>query len=102
MAYNVILSQMTNMNRLIENMKTNHKHALFSKFNVQISQIQFEYAKYLSSIFLLVPYMKVNKGAKIRNRYNRVLHLTQDTNGKVTNSVRHHRREPRGQPFPSR
>ena len=31
-------------------------------------------------------YMKVSKGAKIRNRYNRVPHLTQDTNGKVTYS----------------
>ena len=30
--------------------------------------------------------VKVSKGAKIRNRYNRVPHLTQDTNGKVTNS----------------
>ena len=28
----------------------------------------------------------VSKGAKIRNRYNQVPHLTQDTNGKVTNS----------------
>ena len=28
----------------------------------------------------------VNKGAKIRNRYNQVPHLTQDTNGKATNS----------------
>ena len=28
---------------------------------------------------------KVSKGAKIRNRYNQVPHLTQDTNGKVTN-----------------
>ena len=27
-----------------------------------------------------------NKGAKIRNRYNQVSHLTQDTNRKVTNS----------------
>ena len=30
--------------------------------------------------------IKVSKGAKIRNRYNQVPHLTQDTNGKVTNS----------------
>ena len=30
---------------------------------------------------------KVSKGAKIRNRYNQVPHLTQDTNGKVTNSI---------------
>ena len=29
---------------------------------------------------------KVSRGAKIRNRYNQVPHLTQDTNGKVTNS----------------
>ena len=30
--------------------------------------------------------MQVNEGAKIRNRYNQVPHLTKDTNGKVTNS----------------
>ena len=30
--------------------------------------------------------IKVSKGAKIRIRYNPVSHLTQDTNGKVTNS----------------
>ena len=30
--------------------------------------------------------IKVSKGAKIRNRHNQVPHLTQDTNGKVTNS----------------
>ena len=29
---------------------------------------------------------KVSKGAKIKSRYNKVPHLTQDTNGKVTNS----------------
>ena len=29
---------------------------------------------------------KVSKGAKIRNRHNQVPHLTQDTDGKVTNS----------------
>ena len=30
--------------------------------------------------------VKVSKGSKIRNRYNQVPHLTQDTTGKVTNS----------------
>ena len=30
--------------------------------------------------------LKVSKGAKIRNQYNEVPHLTQDTNGKVINS----------------
>ena len=38
----------------------------------------------LSIVFRFV--RKVSKGAKIRNRYNQVPHLTQDTNGKVTNS----------------
>ena len=30
--------------------------------------------------------MKVSKGANFRNRNNQVPHLTQDTNGKVTNA----------------
>ena len=30
--------------------------------------------------------VKVSKGAKISNRYNQVPHLTQNTNGNVTNS----------------
>ena len=30
--------------------------------------------------------IKVSKGAKIRNQNNQIPHLTQDTNGKVTNS----------------
>ena len=34
----------------------------------------------------LLDLMKVSKGAKIRNRYNQVPHLAQDTNLKVTNS----------------
>ena len=37
------------------------------------------------SIYILIS-LKVSKGAKIRNQYNQVPHLTQDTNGKVTNS----------------
>ena len=35
---------------------------------------------------MLITKHKVSKGAKIRYRYNQVPHLTQDTNGKVTNS----------------
>ena len=43
----------------------------------------------------LMPYNydKVSKGAKIRNRYNQVQHLTQDTNGKVTNSQLYTKKE---------
>ena len=35
---------------------------------------------------LVIFFLKVSKCAKIRNQYNQVPHLTQDTNGKVTNS----------------
>ena len=38
------------------------------------------------SEILILNTNKVSKGAKIRNRYNQVPRLTQDTNGKVTNS----------------
>ena len=44
-------------------------------------------------------YVKVSKVAMIRNRYNQVPHLTQWESDKLT--VIHHKREPRGQPFPS-
>ena len=46
----------------------------------------FETAKIVWVPNLLQAQKKVSKGAKIRNRYNQVPHLTQDTNGKVTNS----------------
>ena len=47
--------------------------------------------------------VKVSKGAKTRNRYNQVPPLTQDTSGESDKlTVKHHKREPRGQPFPSR
>ena len=36
---------------------------------------------------MLLHIHKVRKGAKIMNRYNQVPHLTQDVNGKVTNSL---------------
>ena len=39
-----------------------------------------------TDIRMITAKVKVSKGAKIRNRYNQVPHLTQDTNGKVTNS----------------
>ena len=45
---------------------------------------------------------KVSKGAKIRNRYNQIPHLTQDTNGKVTNSQLYKTNESQEvSPFPS-
>ena len=44
--------------------------------------------------------IKIRKVAKIRNRYNQVPHLTQDiTFESDKNTIRHHKQEPRGQPF---
>ena len=55
----------------------NHCNKLNKKFNTQ----------YLSRIIAVTIILaKVSNGAKIRNRYNQVPHLTQDTNEKVTNS----------------
>ena len=45
--------------------------------------------------------MKVSKVAKIRNRYNQVPHLTQDTNGKVTNSEDTTNESQEVSPFPA-
>ena len=46
---------------------------------------------------------KVRKMAKIRNQYNQVPHLTQDTTWESDQiTIRHHKQEPRVQPFPSR
>ena len=43
------------------------------------------YVSRMNTLHFLHP-AKVRKGAKIRNCYNQVPHLTQDTNGKATNS----------------
>ena len=51
---------------------------------------------------LLNFYIKISKGAKIRNRYNQEPHLTLDTNGKVTNSQLYTTNESQeGSPFPA-
>ena len=45
---------------------------------------------------------EVRKVSKIRNRYHLVPHLTQDATWESDkNTIKHHKREPRGQPFPS-
>ena len=47
--------------------------------------------------------IKVRKATKIRNQYNEVPHLTQDTTWESDkNTIKHYNREPRGQPFPSK
>ena len=53
-------------------------------------------------IAALKSFIKVSKGAKIRNRYNQVPHMTQDTNGKVTNSQLYNTNESQEvSPFPA-
>ena len=56
-----------------------------TKTNKQTNGCLYNYLDILSST-AYARIIKVSKGAKIRNRYNQVPHLTQDTNGKVTNS----------------
>ena len=59
-----------------------------TSYGVYISQlIRFARASsYVADFNTRNKLLKVSYGAKIRNRYNQVPHLTQDTNGKVTNS----------------
>ena len=53
-------------------------------------------ANYFNSI-------KVRKVAKVRNRFNQVPQLTQDTTwARDKNTIKHHKQEPRGQSFSSR
>ena len=54
-------------------------------------------------LFSRIIALKVRMAAKIRNRYNQVLHVTQDTTWKSDkNTIKHHEQEPRGQPSPFR
>ena len=47
--------------------------------------------------------VKVRKAENVRTQYNQVRHLTQDTPRESDkNTIKHHKQEPRGQPFPSR
>ena len=50
----------------------------------------------------IIEAFKVSKVAKIRNRYNQAPHLTQDTNGKVTNSQKTPQTRAKRSTFPSR
>ena len=75
----------------------NINNVYFDKMVSQICHSELQLSQLISLI------LKVRKRAKIRNRYNQVLHLTQNNtweNNKLT--IRHHNREPSDQPFPSR
>ena len=56
----------------------------------------------ISQSKLFVILIKIRKVAKIRNRYIQVPHLTQDSTWESDkNTNKHHKQEPRGQPFPT-
>ena len=53
-------------------------------------------------VVLWVQYER-KKGGKDQERFNQVPHLTQNTKWECNNhTIQHHKREPRGKPFPSR
>ena len=52
------------------------------------------------SLFQMV--LKEREVARIRNQYNQVPHLNQDTIwDSDKNTIKHHKQEPRGSPFPA-
>ena len=57
----------------------------YAKFSVAEKNLSLKASR---ALFLIKQekFDKVSKGAKMRNRYNQVPHLTLDNNGKVTNS----------------
>ena len=73
-----------------------HETRFTHKYRTGLTTMEIEGFKYLDTIYMYSEFwigfsvfhffFKVSKGAKIKERYNQVPHLTQDTNGKVTNS----------------
>ena len=61
-------------------------YRVFRKIEVRVFEVflYFNYNDNLRSVYNIN--VEESKGAKIRNRYIQVPHLTQDANGKVTNS----------------
>ena len=72
---------------LLDYMETNDIIDPFRESNPQLKRYTWRRRNPLKQARLdFFSHLRVCKGAKIRYRYNQVPHLTQDTNGKVTNS----------------
>ena len=72
-----------------KSVRLNHLLTDYSAYSIFTIKNKFDMPPsvgFLNVLFRFFTYNKVSKVAKIRNRYNQVPHLTQDTNGKVTNS----------------
>ena len=77
-------------NRLIETVLLSTHNICFGR---EIKKIFFNYA---------VLFGDPRNTTNIRNRFNQVPHLTQDTTWESDkNTMKHHKQGPRGQPFPS-
>ena len=74
------------LNELGKRDKMRGLQSILSLFRNEFDKFNNKRAWMLDSIYHMINTLKVSKVAKIRNRYNQVPHLTQDTNGKVTNS----------------
>ena len=68
------------------NIRIKRRIAKMKGYTYKIANISVVNCTRVSNIILNFSLCIVSKGAKIRNRYNQVPHLTKDTNGKVTNS----------------
>ena len=55
---------------------------IYSKMQLICSRVSNINILFAVTLYLIILSVKVINGAKIRNRYNQVPHLTQDTNGK--------------------
>ena len=89
----------------LDNVKINKHEAIWSKYTVRFKSYE-HFTNWTQPAGLMLskaPFIKVSKGSKIRNRYNQVPHLTQNTNRKVTNSRLDTTNESQEvSPFPSR
>ena len=82
----IIVNNLIKLTHFGETEKMSHDSQIFrAKENLKLSHSGPSYSQ-ASGTNPSIKALKVSNGAKIRNRYNQVPHLTQDTNGKVTNS----------------
>ena len=91
-----------------------HNFHIFNRFRrngyqnawfIKIFHIKHSYPQGCRPLQLIMEtqHIEVRKAAKIRNHYNQVPHLTQDTAWESDkNKIKHHKQNPRGQSFPSR
>ena len=105
--YCIVMDDMvTQQKRRLRNITQSHSNAIQSYNTIPcIASVCLPVPKKALNQYQLVLKIwssKVRKTAKIRNQYNQVPNLTQETTwGSDKNTIRHHKQKPRGQPVPS-